>query len=310
MLSVGVITNVLGLAIGAGLNLYAAVLVTGLGIYYGWLTKLPTELHILAHPVVLIAAGLMYTAEFVADKVPFFTPIWDGVHTFIRPAGAALLALGATGDMDPRVRILAMLAAGTVALGTHSSKMGVRLMAHTTPEPATHSALSIAEDVGVVALLALVFQYPWVALPVLLVLLMGMAVLLPFLWRVTRFLVSGLWGRLTSIFGWAPDRETIPAWVPARVQAMRVFTRKLKGAPALWPGYLLLYGTQTQFAYRRWGRLRTIVLGDAEPRPEWGFVFNVVRCSGGASFYVTKDWCPILTSQTPGAASLRKLGYR
>ena len=49
-----------GLAIGAGLNLYAAVLVTGLGIRYGWLTNMPGELGLLAHPVVLIAAGVMY----------------------------------------------------------------------------------------------------------------------------------------------------------------------------------------------------------------------------------------------------------
>jgi hypothetical protein len=310
MLSVAVLSNVLGLAIGAGLNLYAAVLVTGLGIHYGWLTQLPAELQILGHPAVLIAAGVMYAAEFVADKVPFFTPIWDGIHTFIRPAGAALLALGATGDMDPVVRTLAMLAAGTVALGAHSSKMGVRLMAHTTPEPATHSALSIAEDVGVVALLALVYQYPWVALPVLLALLIGMAVLLPFLWRVAKFLVSGLWGRVTSIFGLTPDAEAVPDWVPQQVQAVRVFSRKVKGAPRVWPGYLLLYGNQTQFTYKRWGRVRTIEVGDAEARPEWGFVFNVVRCSGGASFYVTKEWCPVLTSQTPGGASLQKAEYR
>jgi hypothetical protein len=50
METVSVITNVLGLAIGAGLNLYAAVLVTGLGIHYGWLTRLPAELNILSHP--------------------------------------------------------------------------------------------------------------------------------------------------------------------------------------------------------------------------------------------------------------------
>ena len=93
--SVAVIANVLGLAIGAGLNLYAAVLVTGLGIHYGWLTRLPAELNVLGHPAVLATAAVLYLAEFVADKVPFLTPFWDGVHTFIRPAGAALLAMGA-----------------------------------------------------------------------------------------------------------------------------------------------------------------------------------------------------------------------
>ena len=309
MFSVAVLTQVLGLAIGAGLNLYAAVLVTGLGIRYGWLPQLPAELHVLAHPAVLTLAGVLYAAEFIADKVPFFTPIWDGVHTFIRPVGGALLALGATGEMDPMIRALAMLAAGTLALGTHSSKMGVRLMAHTTPEPATHSLISVAEDVGVVALLALVYQYPMVALPVLLVILVGIAILLPLLLRVARFLVAGLWGRLASLVGVTPT-EAADDWVPTQVQAVRVFSRKVKGAPRLKPGYLLLYGNRTQFAYRRWGRTKTVDVGAPESTPMWGFVFNVVPCAGGASFYVTKESSPGLTSQTPGGASLQKAAYK
>lgn len=298
METVSVITNVLGLAIGAGLNLYAAVLVTGLGIHYGWLTRLPAELNILSHPAVLTLAALLYAAEFVADKVPFFTPIWDGFHTFIRPAGAVLLALGVAGGMDPLPRTLIMLAAGTVALGAHSSKMGVRLMAHTTPEPTTHAAISIAEDVGVIALLALVYQYPWLALPVLLMLLAAMAVLLPFLWRVARFLVAALWGRLRPKRACAPGR------------GVRVFSRKTPGAPWLWPGELVVDGEQTRFLFRRWGRPRSIVVGPPAPRLEWGFVSSVVRCAGGASFYVTRDWREALSAQTPAAASAQTEGYR
>jgi hypothetical protein len=296
--SVTVIANVLGLAIGAGLNLYAAVLVTGLGIHYGWLTRLPAELNILGHPAVLAAAAVLYIAEFVADKVPFLTPFWDGVHTFIRPAGAALLAMGAAGGMDPLARTLAMLAAGTVALGAHSSKMGVRLVAHTTPEPATHAAISLAEDVSVVALLALVYQYPWVALPVLCALLAAMAVLLPFLWRVARFLVAGLRGPLR------PSRPGAPG------AGVRVFSRKVAGVPRLWPGELVVDGAATRFTFRRWGRVRTIVVGAPAPRPEWGFVFSVICCSGGASFYVTREWRGALTAQTPAAASPQTEEYR
>jgi len=303
--SVAVLTQVLGLAIGAGLNLYAAVLMTGLGIRYGWLPQLPTELQVLGHPAVLGVAGVMYAAEFIADKVPFFTPIWDGIHTFIRPVGGALLALGATGGLDPMTRTLAMLAAGTLALGTHSSKMGLRLIAHTTPEPATHSLISVAEDVGVLALLSLVYQYPMVALPVLLMILVGIAILLPLLLRVARFLVAGLWARVASLLG-VTAAEAAESWVPTQVQAVRVFSRKVKGAPRLKPGYLLLYGNRTQFAYRRWGRTKTVDVGALELTPTWGFVFNVLPCADGASFYVTKESSPGLTSQTPRGASLQK----
>lgn len=291
METVPVIANVLGLAIGAGLNLYAAVLVTGLGIHYGWLTRLPAELNMLSHPVVLTLAAVLYAAEFVADKVPFVTPIWDGFHTFIRPAGAALLAMGVADGLDPLPRTLVMLAAGTVALGAHSSKMGVRLMAHATPEPATHATLSVAEDCSVIALLALVYEYPWVALPVLLVLLAAMAVLLPWLWRIARFLVAGLSGRLR------PEQSGPPG------RGVRVFSRKVPGAPRLWPGELVVDGEQTRFLFERWGRARSIVVGYPAARPEWGLVFSVVRCAGDASFYVARDWREALSAQTPAAAS-------
>jgi uncharacterized protein DUF4126 len=55
-------------------------------------TGLPPDLQVLAHPVVLIAAGAMYAVEFIADKAPFITPVWDVIHTVIRPLGASLLA--------------------------------------------------------------------------------------------------------------------------------------------------------------------------------------------------------------------------
>ena len=282
------LTNVLGLAVGAGLNLYAAVLVTGLGIRYGWLHNLPGDLAVLANPVVLIVAGMMYFAEFIADKVPFFTPFWDGIHTFIRPVGGALLALSATADMNPTVRVVAMLVAGSLALGTHSSKMGFRLLAHVTPEPATHSMISVAEDFGVAAILMLAYNYPWIALPLLCVIVIGIAAFLPLLCRILRFLVAGFLGRVSS---WISDKpaEVVPAWVPDPAGLVRVFTRVVKGAPRLAAGWLR--PETGEFYFRRWGSRKKLRLGAIEPGVEWGFVYNVARTAGGASFYLTKEWC-------------------
>ncbi|MFN0167957.1 MAG: DUF4126 domain-containing protein [Bryobacteraceae bacterium] len=161
------LSAILGLAVAAGVNLYLAVLTIGLSLRLGWLSGVPGDLEILAHPVVLIAAGVLYVADFIADKVPFFTPIWDTIHTVIRPVGAAFLAMSAAARLDPVMQTVAVLAAGSIALGTHSTKMAVRLSAHAVPEPVTHSVISIAEDVGVVALLALAYTHPWVAIPVI-----------------------------------------------------------------------------------------------------------------------------------------------
>lgn len=286
-----ILSQVLGLAISAGLNLYAAVLVTGLGLRYGLITNLPGDLSLLAHPAVLIAAGVMYVAEFAADKVPFFTPVWDAVHTFIRPIGGALLALSATADLDPVARAVATIAAGSLALGTHSSKMGFRLMAHTAPEPATHSAISVAEDFGVVVLLALAYQYPHIAVPVFLCIVAAIAAFLPVVFRILRFLLAGLFGRFVSWFATAPNHDA-PEWVPDRGNAVRVFARSARGAPKFAPGWL--HPASGQFHFRRWGAKRLLEFGAMEPGADWGWVYNVVRTESGATFYVTKQQCETL----------------
>ena len=52
------------------------------------------------------------------------------------------------------------------------------LAAHTVPEPTTHSAISIAEDVGVFSLAALTMTHPLIALPIILLLMIGVFFLL------------------------------------------------------------------------------------------------------------------------------------
>ena len=180
------LAGLLALALGSGVNLYATVLTLGLGVRFGWISGLPPDLRVLGHPYILALAGTLYTVEFIADKVPFITPFWDAVHTFIRPLGAALLASQAASELDPVVRVAAVLMGGSVALAAHSGKMGVRLAAHTVPDPVTHSAISIAEDFGVVSVLVLAWQHPLIALPILLGVLLAIAFLLRVLYRTLK----------------------------------------------------------------------------------------------------------------------------
>ena len=60
---------------------------------------LPPSLQVLAHPVVLALALLLFVVEFVADKVPLVDSVWDAVHTFIRPPAAAILSYSAFGGV-------------------------------------------------------------------------------------------------------------------------------------------------------------------------------------------------------------------
>lgn len=183
---------VLGFA--SGIRLYAVLLVTGLVGYAGWV-DLPGGLAILQHPWVLIASGLMFLLEFVADKVPGIDTVWDAVQTFIRiPAGAALAA-GVFGGMDSAAwTVAAAILGGSLAATSHFTKAGARAAANTSPEPVSNVGLSVAEDVGTAGLLWLVLTYPLVALGIVVVLVLVAAWLLPKLFRFVARLLRVLFG--------------------------------------------------------------------------------------------------------------------
>ncbi len=144
--------NAMGLALVAGINLYATILTVGLGIRFDFI-QLPTHLDalsILAHPYVLIAAVIAYTLEFFADKIPWVDSLWDSIHTFIRPFGAAVLGINAIGAVDPAIELSIFLLCGGIALSTHSTKASIRLAVNHSPEPFSNSALSVVEDITVV----------------------------------------------------------------------------------------------------------------------------------------------------------------
>jgi len=155
----------LGFSLAAGLNLYATVAILGLAARYGWV-DLPPQFQVFNHDLVIGAAIVMYLVEFLADKIPYFDSLWDGIHTVIRPIGGALIAVSTMGDASPPVQGLVALLGGTVAAGSHLSKTSTRAVANASPEPFTNWSLSLGEDVFVVGLGYLALKYPIAALVV------------------------------------------------------------------------------------------------------------------------------------------------
>lgn len=299
--SLQTLAAILGLSTVSGINLYLTVLLVGGGQRLGWIHGLPPDLAILAHPAVLAVAGLLFLLEFAADKLPFVTPVWDGIHTFIRPVGGALLALGAAADLSPLAKVLALLAGGTIALGAHGSKMGVRLLAHTAPEPASHSLLSVAEDLGVIGLLALAYRHPQIALPVLGAILLGIALLLPLLLRALLFVLAGFRGVLRSLAGWdAPGG--IPEWVDLKAlelttagarHALPCFARKVVGLPRLHRAYLVQAEDGWHLLHHRWFRAHSFAFAGDPVRITPGLLWDrvIFMRRGRAQILLTgRDW--------------------
>lgn len=178
----------LGLAFASGLRLYSTVLAVGLSLRYNLLSvpESLADLRLLGETPVLAIAGLMYTAEFFADKVPWIDTAWDTAHTFFRPLGAALLGAVAIGDVDPVAKVVAGLVCGSVALSSHSAKAGTRLVVNHSPEPFSNIGLSFAEDGVVAGGVWLALVHPVVALVLVLISLAVIAWMIPKLFRLFR----------------------------------------------------------------------------------------------------------------------------
>lgn len=179
---------VAGLSALAGINLYLTVFAAGLAVRFHWI-ELPealAALEVLGHPAVLATAGFMVIVEFIADKIPWLDTLWDGLHTLVRPLGAAVLSAGLAAPQDPALAVVAALLGGGVALTTHTGKAGLRLAANTSPEPVSNSLLSLLEDAVVLVGLWLIAVHPWVAAGLAVVALLIAAWVVPWAIRCLR----------------------------------------------------------------------------------------------------------------------------
>jgi hypothetical protein len=175
----------------SGFRLYAAVFLTGLAGWMGWI-DLPPGLHVLQNPAVLVASGFMLFVEFFADKIPFVDSLWDAIHTVIRiPAGAALAA-GALGADGQAMAWVGALLGGSLAATSHATKMTTRAAINTSPEPFSNLAMSLGEDGLVVFMLWLSAAHPALFAVVLVASIVLSVALLVVLVKVLRKVVQAL----------------------------------------------------------------------------------------------------------------------
>ena len=178
----------MGLALVAGINLYATIITIGLGLRYDFIHLPPhlDALSILAHPYVLFAALFAYALEFFADKIPWMDSVWDSIHTFIRPIGAAILGVKAFGSVDPVIEITIFLICGGIGFSTHSTKAGFRLISNHSPEPFSNTLLSLLEDVTAFVGAWLAVTHPIAIFSISIVFMLLFIYLSPKLFRLFR----------------------------------------------------------------------------------------------------------------------------
>jgi hypothetical protein len=183
----------IGLAYAAGLNLYAAVAVTGLAVRFGWITNAPTTIESFGSGVVIGIALFLYAIEFTATLIPGVASAWETLHSLIRPPAAAVLAAATAWHADPVIVLVAALLGGGLAITTHTTKLGFRYAIDASPEPVTNGVANIAE-LGLVTAVAIgIWHHPLITLSVALVVLVGLVMMVRLIWRALRQVFSGRW---------------------------------------------------------------------------------------------------------------------
>ncbi|MGP9021284.1 DUF4126 domain-containing protein [Streptomyces sp. BR1] len=167
----------------SGVNAYAVVLLLGVFGATGVTDQVPDALQ---RPDVLIAAGVLFLCEAVADKIPYVDSVWDSVHTVIRPIAGAVVGALLAGQSGSLSDIAAGAVGGSSALLSHVVKAGTRMAVNTSPEPFSNIALSTAEDLGVAALISFAIFHPLAAAIIAGALLLIGLVILVVLWRQIR----------------------------------------------------------------------------------------------------------------------------
>ncbi|MGW1881745.1 DUF4126 domain-containing protein [Streptomyces sp. NPDC001970] len=170
----------------SGINAYAVVLLLGLFGATGISDEVPESLQ---RTDVLVAAGVLFLCEAVADKIPYVDSAWDSVHTVIRPVAGAVVAALLAGESGSLPELAAGAVGGSTALMSHLVKAGTRMAINTSPEPFSNIAMSTTEDLGVAGIVTFAMFHPLPAAIIAATLLvLGLVTLVFLASRIRRFL--------------------------------------------------------------------------------------------------------------------------
>ncbi|MGW2561242.1 DUF4126 domain-containing protein [Streptomyces sp. NPDC001514] len=170
----------------SGINAYAVVLLLGLFGATGISDEVPESLQ---RTDVLVAAGVLFLCETVADKIPYVDSAWDSVHTVIRPVAGAVVAALLAGESGSLPELAAGAVGGSTALMSHLVKAGTRMAINTSPEPFSNIAMSTTEDLGVAAVITFAMFHPLAAAIIAATLLvLGIVTVVFLASRIRRFL--------------------------------------------------------------------------------------------------------------------------
>jgi hypothetical protein len=247
------------MALAAGINIYATILIAGASIRLGLIDNPPVALSIFASWPILIIAGIFYVLEFFADKIHFIDDIWDFIHTFVRPAGIGVLVLASVAKIDPMIAVLAAIAAGGVSFVSHTAKAGGRMSMNVMSpfENVKNIIISLVEDLFSAGLVFMALKYPYLTAAIALAIFICLIIFLPMLFGWMKFIFTALFCRFKSL----AKKRIKPDAPPGKQMALlnhaapKVSSKcKSQGVPRSRgrKGYLSVFPGKISFTYSAW----------------------------------------------------------
>ena len=172
----------------SGINAYLVVLVLGISDRVNDFEEIPD---VLGRWDVLTVAAVLFTMEFVADKIPYIDSTWDAISTAIRPTVGAVIGVLLAGDATTLEQAVLGVVGGGTALASHLVKASSRLAINSSPEPVSNVVASLSEDFAVLGVVWFAIEHPRAAAAIAGVLL---AVGLVVVYLLARFIARG-WRR-------------------------------------------------------------------------------------------------------------------
>jgi hypothetical protein len=303
-----VLGQILGVAFGAGLNLYATIAFLGLAVRLGWIAGLTPTIYGLSNPVVLTTAALLFAVEFFVDKIPHADTAWDAIHTIIRPVAVAVLVFAALGEASLPLQLGGAAFAGMIALAAHMTKAGLRLTLNSRPRKVRTAFISLLEDVCAVSLAAAALMYPVAALAVVALALPFLGLAGPRLWRAGTLALRALIARVRGFFGLRGWRE--PAQLPSSLRSlvastelgqrqprvMRAALKGLRGVGSYKNGWIVISDGAPVFVYLSLlgaRRLPLPIVSQAElRRGAWTDAVEFDNAGNSCTVFLLKDGPP------------------
>lgn len=182
----------------SGISVYLTIALLGISQRCGWI-QLPGDLQNFSNIFIIALAIAVYVVEFFADKIPYVDSAWDSVHTFIRPAGAAVMGYLAGSHIGPVAQTAFAIITGTITLNMHAVKSATRLAINTSPEPFSNIGASLAEHSSVFFFFWFFIKHPILACAVMVAILIASFFFLRMMWRFVKRLFKKVDQKTTPV---------------------------------------------------------------------------------------------------------------